>query len=121
VMRRDMDLIRKLALAIEDSPTGYAPRDLAVDGFTDDQIGYHLFLMLEARLIRGAVTTSAEDESPQAIASGLTWSGHEFAAAARSDTVWNKARSMIKEKVGSVSLAVLTDFLASLAKSTLGI
>jgi hypothetical protein len=40
-----MELIRKMVLAIEDAPTGFAPRNLAVDGYTPDQIGYHGCLM----------------------------------------------------------------------------
>jgi hypothetical protein len=34
-----MDLIRKMVLAFEDHPTGWAP-ELQLDGVTEDQIGY---------------------------------------------------------------------------------
>jgi hypothetical protein len=37
-MKHDMDLIRKLVLAIEDDPIGYAPRDIEIDEYTPEQI-----------------------------------------------------------------------------------
>jgi hypothetical protein len=38
-MRRDMDLIRKMILAIEDHPSGWAPQDLTVDGYAPHPFG----------------------------------------------------------------------------------
>ncbi|MBL8800175.1 MAG: DUF2513 domain-containing protein [Planctomycetia bacterium] len=116
-----MDLVRKLVFAIEEYPNGFAPDKLEVEGYTEEQIGYHLSLMLEAGLINGSDITHMGCTSPQAMASSLTWAGHEFADAARSDTLWNQAKKTVKEKVGSVSIAILTEYLQTLAKSALGI
>ncbi|MBX7106557.1 MAG: DUF2513 domain-containing protein [Gemmataceae bacterium] len=119
-MKRDMDLVRHLVFAIEEQPDGFAPDKLEVDGYSDEQIGYHLSLMLEAGLINGSDITHMGCSSPQAMASSLTWAGHEFADAARSDTLWNQAKKTITEKVGSVSIALLTQYLQSLAKAAIG-
>jgi len=51
-MKRDLDLIRKMTLLIVDTPTAYAPDDLAVDGFTEDEIGYHAYLMVDYERLR---------------------------------------------------------------------
>jgi len=120
-MKRDMDLVRKLVLAIEDSPAGFAPKDLQIEGFTKEQIGYHLYIMLEAGLIRGANVTTHGSKSPQAIATSLTWAGHEFADAARDPDRWKKAMELTKEKAGSVTLEVLVKLLSYLMSSALGL
>lgn len=46
-MKRDLDLIRKMLLAIEESPSGFAP-ELKFPGYTDAQIGYHAYLLIDA-------------------------------------------------------------------------
>ena len=47
-MKRDMELIRKLVLALENEPTGYAPENLNIEGYTSEQVGYHAYLMIDA-------------------------------------------------------------------------
>lgn len=37
-MRRDLDLIRRMLLAIEDSPSGWAP-DIKIDGYSEYRSG----------------------------------------------------------------------------------
>lgn len=120
-MKRDMNLVRQLVLAIEASPSGFAPRDLVIDGYTREQIGYHLYVMLEAGLIRGADVTVHSANSPEAIATGLTWAGHEFADAARSEDLWSEAMKLTREKAGSVTIESLMKLLTSLASSALGL
>jgi hypothetical protein len=39
-MKRDMDLVRKIALLIEEHPSGFAPTNITVEGYSHDQIGY---------------------------------------------------------------------------------
>ncbi len=119
-MKRDMDLVRKLVFAIEDHPSGFAPDELKTEGYSSDQVGYHLYLMLEAELIKGGEITRQGSTSPEAVVSSLTWAGHEFADAARSDSLWNQAKATMKEKAGSVSFAMFTQYLQSLAKTALG-
>ena len=120
-MRRDMELIRRLVLAIEDAPTGFAPRSLDVAGYAPGQIGYHAYLIIDAGLARGSETTSMGDSAPSAILTNLTWAGHEFAEAARDQTRWNKAMGIVQEKGGTVTLAVLTQLLTSLMRGALGL
>ena len=50
-MKRDLDLIRKLVLAIEDNPTGFVTDDVHIDGYSEEQIGYHSYAMTPNRCI----------------------------------------------------------------------
>ncbi len=120
-MKRDMQLIRKMVLAAEDSPDGYAPRPLRIEGYSADVIGYHAHLMIEAGLARGAETTHLESSGPEAIITALTWDGHEFADAAQDETRWKKAMGIVKEKGGTVTIGVLTSVLTSLMKAAFGV
>jgi hypothetical protein len=120
-MKRDMDLVRSIVLAIEEAPNGYAPNPLDVPGHTEEEIGYHVHIMMEAGLVRAHDVTSMGDSSPQAIASSLTWAGHEFADASRDDSRWSTAKDLAVKKAGSVTVEVLTKLLSSLMTSALGL
>lgn len=119
-MKRDLDLIRKILLAIEDHPQGYAP-DLKFDGYTDEQIGYQSYLLIDAGLAQGQDMAGFGSTGPNSKIFKLTWAGHEFADAARNDKLWTKAMGIVKEKGGSVTMDVLKDLLTSLMKAAIGL
>jgi hypothetical protein len=119
-MKRDLELIRKMILAIEDAPSGWAPV-LKFEGYTDAQFGYHAYLLLDAGFARGQDASTIGGEGPEGFISSLTWAGHEFAEAARDETRWRKALGIVQEKGGTVTIGVLTQLLVSLMKGALGI
>lgn len=120
-MKRDMDLVRKILLAMEEHEHGFAPRQIDIEGYSGEQIAYHAYLMDEAGLIKAANTTHMGSSSPEGMPGEMTWEGHEFLDAARSDTIWNKAKQKIKETGGSVTISTLTALLKKLAADALGI
>lgn len=120
-MKRDMELVRKIVLAIEDSPNGFAPRPLGIEGFTDDQIAYHCYLLIDAGFAAGADLTTMRSKGPAATITKLTWAGHEFADASRDLSRWKTAMNAVKDKAGTVTIAVLSQLLGSLMKESLGI
>ena len=119
-MKRDLNLIRKMVLAIEDAPTGRAP-DLKFEEHTAAQVGYHAYLLVDAGLARGSDVSTRGSEGPQARITSLTWAGHEFAEAARDDTRWRKAMGIVKEKGGTITLDILTQLLGSLMRAAFGL
>jgi hypothetical protein len=119
-MKRDLELIRKMVLAIEDAPSGWAP-DLKVEGYSDAQVGYHAYLLIDAGLAKGEDASTMGSEAPEGFISCLTWAGHEFADAARDETRWKKAMGVVQEKGGTVTIGVLTQLLVALMKGALGI
>jgi hypothetical protein len=118
-MRRDLELIRKMLLAIEDAPSGFAP-DLSFEGYPDAQISYHAYLLIDAGLAKGSDVTTMGSEGPEAIITSLTWAGHEFAEAARDEAWWKKAMGIVKDTGGTITLDVLKQLLTSLMKAALG-
>jgi Hypothetical protein (DUF2513) len=91
-----------MILAIEDAPSGYAPDEIVIEGYTPDQISYHAYLLLDARLADGYQETTTDSTGPEGKLISLTWAGHEFADAARDETRWRKAMGVVQEKGGSV-------------------
>jgi len=119
-MKRDLELIRQMVLAIEDAP-GWAPRELTIDGYTCEEIRYHAYLLIDARLAEGFDTTNLGSPAPEAMIRNLTWAGHEFAEAARDESRWKKAMGIVGEKGGSITLDILTQLLGSLMRGAFGL
>src|SRR5919108_4568300 len=119
-MKRDMELIRNPLLAVEASPTAWAPsavQELQMEGYTEEEVGYHALLIIEAGLARGQEITGL-GLSPRGFIYRLTWDGHEFLAAAKDNARWKKALGIVGQGAGAVTLDVLTQVLKGLMKDT---
>jgi hypothetical protein len=97
-MKRDMDLIRKILLAIEAHPF-YGKWNVPLDfgDFPEELVDYHLKLLSEANLIEAKVRIG----SKRWVINGLTWAGHEFLDASRDDSRWESVKRLLLEKTGS--------------------
>lgn len=115
-MKRDMNLIRLLLLNCE-SEGSQADALRAYE--TTTQV-YHLALLIEAGLIRGEVTCDEQGEPGCVITTGLTWAGHDFLDAARSEGPWRKAIAIAKEKGVTLTLDILQDLLKGIIRDQLG-
>lgn len=120
-MKRDLELIRKIVLAVEDSDGGWAPDPLEIEGYTDAQIAYHCYLLIDAGLAKGADLTTFGSDGPEAQITQLTWAGHEFVASARNEQIWRKAMSQVQKNGGSITLGVLIELLSGLMKGAFGV
>ena len=119
-MKRDMDLVRAILLEIEKHEHGFAPDEWNVEGYTEEQINYHAYIMMEGGLVEGADVTTRGSESPEAVIRHLTWAGHEFLDSAREPGRWNQAKQLL-EKAGGASIAVWTAVLTDMVKKNLGL
>lgn len=112
-MKRDMDLIRRIALEVETMPSGSTLDSL--DGVDEDVFALHAIWMNEAGLIKAIIEEDLHDGCFVDI-SRLTWAGCEFASAAHDDTVWKKA----KESVIKPGASFTFDLLKSWLKTEIG-
>jgi hypothetical protein len=113
-MMRDMELIRKILLVLEEAPTGYAPSDLKVDGYDEETVGHHVHLMGQGGLLDVIDVSAQQDSSPTALPLSITWKGHEFIASAKEPAVWKRGVELAK-KAGSSALPVLIKALTEAA------
>jgi Hypothetical protein (DUF2513) len=88
-LRRNLDLIRKLVLAVEDLPTGMVLSGIKIDGHSPEEVSYHSYLAVDAGLIKGAKIQILDDESPSWKLLHLTSEGHDFADVSRSEVTWS--------------------------------
>jgi hypothetical protein len=120
-MKRDIDLVRKLLIYFEDKPDDRIVKDLELEGYSKLEVQYHLILMDQADLLRKEVSSSTPDRVIRIYPFSLTWQGHEFLEASRNDTIWNKAKDIVKSKTGALSFELVKALLVNMAQDNLGI
>lgn len=125
-MKRNLNLIRKILLDIENAPPGkvISASNFNYEEFEELIIAEHLKLLIDAKFLEGKfIQDLLSDGSIEIFCSiyRLTWDGHEFLANAKNDTIWKKVTSQAEEKGESISLFVLNQLLASATKKYLGL
>lgn len=113
-----MDLCREILLAIEAAPFANMFERIEVDGYSPEQIYYHIWLLHSAQLL-DAVDASSMD-GPRWHARKMTMAGHEFLEMARNKGNWQKAKLFIAEKGQTLSIESLKMVLPLILKHALG-
>jgi Hypothetical protein (DUF2513) len=116
-VERDMDLIREILLRIDADPTlngttykAFEASDF--EGHSQEEIVYHIDLLLEANLVIGI-----RDRDNTAI-SRLTWWGHEFIADTRDPDIWEKVKARTKG-LANVGLALILEVAKAEIRKTM--
>ena len=124
-MKRDMDLVREMLLALEELPAHFespvklviGEGPLAIAGRSADEIAYHYRIMTEGGLIStfgiGADGITIEKHT------GLRWQGHEFLDDVRDPKAWAAAKDGAK-RAGAGSLGFLWEIAKSIGKYEVG-
>lgn len=120
-MKRDLDLIRSILIAMEEETFGFPNGELQIPGFTNEQVGFHVHLLGQAGLVLVANSSYMENLLPSAVPLSITWDGYEFLDAAKDDTLWNKAKDMVIKPAGGVAFGVLVEWLKAEARTKFGI
>ena len=116
-MKRDMELVRRILLQLEERLEFDEPHVPNVDGYSDNEIYYHLKLMSEAGLIDAK--NWSDDSGPYWVTTSMTAAGHDFIDAARSDTLWQKAQSIVTKSGGALTLEALKIGLSMAVKNAI--
>lgn len=119
-MKRNMDLVRRILLLMNEHEHGYSPQKLEIEGYTEEQIGYHCLLLGEAGLIEATESSTYGSPSPEASPIRLTWAGHEFIENAQNEKVWGQAKEAVA-KLGDVSFSVWGAVLSQVVMRNLGV
>ena len=107
-MNRDMDLIRRIALAVADAPHGTILQSL--DDVSEEDFALHVEWMAEAGLVKAHIGERMAGPSSAAIFR-LTWDGCEFVDAVRSETLWKKAKVNVLKPGMSFTFGILRDWI----------
>lgn len=107
-MERDMDLVRRILLAVEkqgSDPAGWladwwkGPED-------EETVAYHVQLLSEAGLVELREITM-EPEGRKIFPAHLTWKGHEFIEFVRDELRWQEIKERARNSTGTVCFATL--------------
>lgn len=115
-MKRNPDLIREILFKIEehqDTECELTDKDLTKTA-SEEEVLYHVELLIEAGLIKAEMANDITGREVACI-DRLTWEGHNFVEAARNNTNWQKAKT-IMAKTGGFVLELTKPLLLELLK-----
>jgi hypothetical protein len=113
-MKRDMDCFRAVLLKIEELPSYTIMEGTEVEGYSAEQIAYHIKLAQDAGFI---VARSLVDQAAIFMVERLTFAGTEFLEAAKDDTLWQKAKQTVVKNTGTLTVEALKITLAQLIQN----
>jgi hypothetical protein len=116
-MRRDLDLIRRILLHLEEGGEGASPSgwsDFVDAGYEIPQIHYHVRLLHDAGLIE------ADEIVPgQWWPERMTWAGHEFLDSARNDELWSEVKKRVERGPGTAPFLLFHELLIRMGRERL--
>ena len=115
-----MNLIRRLAIHIEQSNGPLDSSAIDIEGYSPEQVGYHCALIAEAGLVDFENLGKMDLRFMSVMIYRLSWAGHDFLDSARDDTIWNKTTKQIKDKATSLAFDGLLALLKSAGQSMVG-
>lgn len=108
-MKRDMDLIRRIAHATEALEPGEMLDGLGgVNAVTFVQ---HVVWMQEAGLVEALVPKNLGGSLENAMVMRLTWEGCDFLDAVRDEGLWSKAKEAVIKPSASFTFGLLKEWL----------
>ncbi|MBC1525469.1 DUF2513 domain-containing protein [Listeria booriae] len=129
-MRINQDCIRDILLYIEnltlsEMQHGIESEELSevemlTEKYSKDDIVYSLIQLIDAGYLEGETYEYVYDPTSVRV-DKITWEGHEFIDATRSETVWLKTKEKVSKLIGETSLAVLTQVATAVSKQLLGL
>ncbi len=112
-LRRDMDLLRRLLIAIAEGRCD-VPSD-------EDSVKFHLGLMIEAGLLRGRAEWLGQEIPRTVQIEGISWAGYDFLAAIREDAVWHRVKAALAKVGGQAALDVIVALGIAASKQLTGL
>lgn len=122
-MRLDPDLIKKILSVLEetevDAPNAYLDSLNKIEGYSEDQVIYHVRQLISGGYIDGEVIDSIGRQGSGLFIRRLSWEGHQFVENSRNDSLWKRSKEIVLSKVGGVSIDVLAETLKRLVENAL--
>lgn len=117
-MKRNLDLARLIVQRLREKESQDGWLELTLDGFSPDDISYHVYLLSDAGLVDAQ---EAPAGSGTWKARGLRWAGHEFFEVSRNKILWKAAKSRLHEQGIGVSFDLIKSLLLDYARAQLAV
>lgn len=120
-MKLDLDLFRKILLAVEQNKeaTGYNPLHISIPNHSEEEISYHVGLLCENGLIHAFKDSSWDGVKWQP--QRLTLQGHKFLELVRDEDLWEQAKNKLAKETKNFSFEMMKRVLTELIKKSLGL
>jgi hypothetical protein len=119
-MKRDMDLARKILIDLEQNDI-IRNTQIELEGYSEEQIGYHCYLLDQAGLIVAIDANELEYPLPFFIPAHLTWDGHEFLNGIKNPSDWERVKKSVIQPAGGFVFSIAKDFIIQELKNRIGI
>lgn len=117
-MKRNMDLVRQILLEIEKRSDPGEIAHVQLVGFDEEEISYHIQLLDDGGLLKG---TDFSTRTVDWMAGPLTWEGHDYLDAIRSDTIWKKVKIHLKDHGLSYTFEIVKALAVKFGKEAAGL
>ncbi len=116
-MKRDMDLVRKILRSIDASEDEGAISGMQIDGYSHEEIAYHVMLLDEAKIIRANIVRAEGSKIPEGYAIySITREGYAFLDAFSDERLWKKAKTLVGD-IGDAPLHLVIPLFMELIKA----
>lgn len=116
-MKRDMDLIRRIMLRIEEK-ADLRHETIIIEGEHEERVGHHIDMLYQSGFIDGIRSQPLSSPFGIVMVKDLSWDGHEFIAAIRNDTVFGRLKeTFTPAELSSTSLKVIAEISLELSKA----
>lgn len=127
-MRRDLDLVRDILLFFDQRESISVMNDqdiqgeLAFEGFTFQEVAYHLRLMAQANLlVCEVIKSSTSDRIVKVYPFELSWDGHEFLQLSKDNSRWQNLKRQVGDGFKGVTFEIVKALLTATAKAQFGL
>lgn len=115
-MKRDMDLIRRIMLRIEEK-ADLKHEIMTIEGEDEERVGHHIDMLYKSGFIDGLRHQPMSSPFGIVMVKDLSWDGHEFIAALRNDTVFGRLKeTFTPAELSSTSLKVIAEVSLEMTK-----
>jgi hypothetical protein len=121
-MKRDLDLVRDILIAVEAVPAAQTIRNSDIAPEADPfVVSEHIQLLESAGFLNAIISRELGNSRPRTcVIQGLTWEGHEYLDAVRSPEIWTKTKQALAKVGGSAGLEVIKQLASAIIKQQLG-
>ena len=97
-MKRDMELVRKILLKIEDEYQFENVENMPIDGYSFEVVCYHCEIMYDIGLLKYFEIHNYISGESNYDVGGLSWEGQDYLEQIRNDEIWEKTMKEIEDK-----------------------
>ena len=120
-MKRHMDLIRDILIFAEQQEESWFARSIEIKGSGHNDIVYNTGLAIDAGFLDGKDASTSGPDGKDFLVLGMTYYGHEYLDHIRSDAVWNRLKTMARDKGIDLSVDLVKQLAPKVVAGILGI